>query len=264
MLRSIFGKTLWEQRRALLGWTIGITAVGVLYAIFYPSIKSPEMAQAMEAFAPEFLEALGFTEIASAAGYLGSTTFGILGPVLMIIFGTWLGTKAVAGDEDGGKLDVLLSHPVSRWRVVAERFAALVVGAIAISLVLFVALVAVSGVAQFQEIGPANLLAATTHLALLGIFFGGLALAVGAATASRALVTVVVAVVGIVGYFGNTMAGQIPVLGLVRDVSPFHFYSGGRPLANGIQALDLTILALAAVVLVAIGAAVFSRRDVGV
>ena len=46
----------------------------------------------MESFAPEFMEALGFAAITTPAGYLGSTTFGLLGPILMILFGAWFGT----------------------------------------------------------------------------------------------------------------------------------------------------------------------------
>jgi ABC-2 type transport system permease protein len=264
MLRSLFGKTLWEQRRALLGWAIGITAVGVMYAAFYPTIKSPEIAGIWSNFAPELLQAFGFADIVTPAGYIGSTTFGILGPVLMILFGTWLGIKAVVGDEDAGRLDLLLAHPITRQRLVAERFAALVVAAVTVSLALWLALSAISGVAEFTEIGLVNLLAGSIHLAVLGIFFGGLALAVGAMTGNRAVVIVVVAIVGVVGYFGNTMAGQVDALAFVRDLSPFHFYSGGRPLVNGFQVVDLAVLGGAAVALVAVGAAVFTRRDVSV
>jgi ABC-2 type transport system permease protein len=264
MLRNVFTKTLWEMRRALLGWTIGITAVGVFYAAFFPAIRTPEYEEMMESFAPELMEALGFTAITTPAGYLGSTTFGLLGPILMIVFGTWFGSRAIAGDEGSGKLDVLLAHPVSRWEIVAHRFGSLVVAAALISFVLFAGLVAVSGPAEFGDIGVTNLLAASTHLAALGILFGGLALAVGAATASSTIAAAVVAIVGVVGYFGNTMAARIPEVGLLGDVSPFRLYSGGRPLVNGLQPLDVAVLTLAAIVLVAIGGAAFNRRDVAV
>lgn len=264
MLRSVFTKTLWEHRRALLGWTIGITAVGVFYAGFYPAMSGPDIAAAMENMAPELMEALGFTAIATPAGYLGSTTFGLLGPILMIIMGTWLGIRAVAGDEETGRLDVLLAHPVSRVRVTFERFAALVVAMVLVSLVLFVALVAISGVAQLGGIGVPNLLAASLHLAALGSFFGGLALAVGAATGSRAITTAVVGTVGVASYFANTLAAQIDAVAWAREISPFRYYSGGRPLENGLQPADLGVLAVAAIVLVAVGTVAFTRRDVGV
>jgi ABC-2 type transport system permease protein len=264
MLHSVFSKSLWEQRRALVGWTIGITAVGVFYASFFPAVSGPEISEAMENMAPELMEALGFTAISTPAGYLGSTTFGLLGPVLMIVMGTWLGTRAIAGDEESGRLDVLLAHPVSRVQVAVERFAALAVAMGVVSLVLLAALLAVSGVAQLETIGAANLAAACLHLAVLGTFFGGLALAVGAATGSRALCSAVAAAVGVVGYFANTLAAQIDAVSWAQSLSPFRYYSGGRPLVNGVQVVDLGILAAAAIALVAIGTALFSKRDVGV
>jgi ABC-2 type transport system permease protein len=264
MSRSVFGKTLWDMRRVLVGWIVGIVAIGILYAAWYPLIRTPEYVELMESFAPDLMEAMGFDDITTPAGYLGSTTFGILGPILVIIFGTWLGIRSVAGDEDSGKLEVLLAHPVSRWRVVIERFGVLVVALLLACAALFVALVLVSGPAELVGLEPPELLAGSTHLAALGIVFGSLALAVGAATASRALAAGVVAVVGIVSYFGNTMASQIPEIGILRDLSPFHFYSGGRPLVNGFGVADLGVLAVAAVILVAIAGAAFDRRDVGV
>ena len=261
---SVFTKTLWDMRRVLLGWVIGIVAIGVLYAAWYPLIRTPEYTEFMESFAPDLMETLGFDDITTPAGYLGSTTFGILGPIIVIIFSTWLGIRSIAGDEDSGKLDVLLAHPVSRWRLVVERFGVLVVALIVACTALFVALLAIAGPAELVGLGAVELLAGSAHLAALGVFFGSLALAIGAATASRALAAGVVAVVGIVSYFGNTMASQIPEIGLLRDVSPFHFYSGGRPLVNGFQVVDLGVLAVAALILVAIGGALFDRRDVAV
>ena len=264
MLRSVFAKTIWEQRRALLGWTIGITAVGVFYAAFYPAMNAPDIAEVMENMAPELMEALGFTAIATPAGYLGSTTFGLLTPILIIVLGTWLGVRAVAGDEDAGRLDVLLAHPISRTRVAVERFGSLIVTIVIVCLVLFLALVAISGPAELSEIGTANLLAASLHLAVLGTFFGGLALAVGAATGSRTIASAAVGVIAVVSYFANTLAAQIDAIAWARDLSPFRYYSGGRPLVNGVQPLDLAVLVVAAISIVAIGTALFSRRDVAV
>jgi ABC-2 type transport system permease protein len=264
MLRSVFGKTLRDQRRSLLGWTVVIAAVGVLYAAFWPLMVTPEMKAAMDAFPPALLEALNFTDITSAAGYVGSTTFGLLGPALVIIFAAALGGSAIAGEEESGRLDLTLAHPVSRWSVALQRFAALVVGILLAGGGLAVALIAISGPAQLDDIGTANLVAASLHLAVFGIFFGALALAVGAMTGRRSLVYAVVALVAIGGFLANNLAPLVDEIAFLRDVSPFHFYSGGVPLKNGLQLADLGVLAAASAVLVAIGGAIFDRRDVAV
>jgi ABC-2 type transport system permease protein len=264
MLRSVFGKTLWDQRQALAGWTIGVTAVGLLYAAFYPTINTPEMADVMDSFPPGLLDAIGFTDITSAAGYVGSTTFGLLGPALIVIMAAALGAAAIAGEEDSGRLDLTLAHPVSRWSVAVQRFAALVVAMLITATVLWLGLVAISGVAQLDEIGVVNLAAASFHLALLGIFFGALALGVGAATGRRSVVYAAVAILGVGTFLGNNLGPVVEGLAWLRDVSPFHYYSGGMPLRNGLQLVDAAILAVASVVLVAAGGFAFDRRDVAV
>jgi beta-exotoxin I transport system permease protein len=208
MLRSVFTKTLWDQRRVLFGWAIGITAVGVGYAAFYPAINSPQYLDMLESFPPGVLDAMGFADIATAAGYLGSTTFGLLGPALIIVMAAALGGAAIAGDEESGRLDLTLAHPVSRWAVLTQRFAAFVLGMLIVCTVLALALLAISGAAELGEIGPSNLAAGGLHLALLGTLFGALAIAVGAATGRRSLVYAVVAIVGVVGFFGNTSGRQ--------------------------------------------------------
>jgi hypothetical protein len=154
MLRNVFTKTLWDQRRGIVIWSLAIAAVGVMYAAFYPLMRNPEMEAVIDAYPPELLDALGFTDITSPAGYLGGTTYGLLGPILMIIFAGMFGTRAIAGEEEAGRMDVLLAHPVGRGRVVVHRAAALLVAVGLAALVLFVAMLAVSGPAEVTEVGP--------------------------------------------------------------------------------------------------------------
>jgi ABC-2 type transport system permease protein len=264
MLRSVFGKTIRDQRRSLLAWLIGITVIGVFYAAFYPVINTPELRAAMEAYPEGFLDAIGFTDVTSAAGYLGSTTFGLLGPALIIAFASAVGGSAIAGEEESGRLDLVLAHPVSRWSLVAQRFAAIVVAMVAVGLVLAVGLVAISGPADLGDIGTANLFAASIQLALFGSLFGAIALAVGAATGRRSLVYAIVAIVGVAGFFGNNLGPSIEGLEWLADVSPFGLYLGGEPLKNGLQVADSAVLVVVSLVLVAAGGLRFDRRDIAV
>lgn len=73
-----------------------------------------------------------------------------------------------------------------------------------------------------------------------------------------------VAIIGIAGYFANTLGPSVEVIAWSRDVSPFRYYSGGQPLVNGWQLSDGLVLLLASAVMVAIGVVGFRRRDVAV
>ena len=263
MLRNVFTKTLWDQRRALLAWMIGIAVATTVYASFYPTMRNPEMEAAMANYPQVMMDAFGFQDLVSPAGYLAGTVFGIIGPVLLIIFTTGVGARAIAGEEESGRLDLLLAYPVSRTRVVLQRFAALVVATLLLGGAMLLVLFALTGPAEL-EIPPAHLAAMVLHLVLLGITFGALALALGAAFGRRALALAVAAVTGVSTYFANTLAPQSARLAWLQDVSPFHYYSGGQPLRNGLQLGDATILLVVSVVLVAVGTLIFTRRDVAV
>lgn len=262
MLRSVFTKSLWDQRRGIVAWAIAIAVVGAAYAAFYPSINDPNMEAALDAFPKEVLDALGMADITSPQGYVGSTVFGLLGPALMIVYAASLGTRAIAGDEESGRLDLLLAHPVTRWSVVLQRAAAVVVALAVATAALLAAMVAISGPAQLGALSVADLAAASLQLFLLAAVFATLALAVGAATGSRALAMGTVAFVAVGSYLANTMGPSVSAIAWTQHLSPFFYATGGQPLANGWQVGDALILSSVAVILVGAAVFAFGRRDV--
>jgi ABC-2 type transport system permease protein len=264
MLRNVATKWFWDQRRGIAVWTIAIAVVGVTYASFYPSINSPEMQAALEAYPQGLLDALGMTDITRPAGYLGSTTFGLLGPVLMIIFGAGMGTRAIAGEEESGRLDLLVAHPISRSSLVAQRALSIAMALGVATAALFGAMVAIAEPARLDSVGIENLGAASLQLFLLAMVMSMAGLAVGAATGNRAAAWGGVALVAVGGYLANTMGPSVDAVAWTRNLSPFHYYSGGQPLINGWQPGDAILLASTSLVLVVAAAIAFTRRDVGV
>jgi ABC-2 type transport system permease protein len=129
---------------------------------------------------------------------------------------------------------------------------------------LLIGMLAVAGPAEFSDIGATNLAAASGQLVLLAFCFGSLALAVGAVTGRRGLALGVVALVGVLTYFANTLGPSVEALAWSEKVSPFFYYSGGDPLRNGFQVMDSLILLAAAAVLIGIAVLGFRRRDVAV
>ena len=264
MLRNVFTKTLWDARRSLLGWALAISAVAAMYAAFWPSVNTPQMQQALGNYPQGVLEALNYNDLASPAGYLGSSVYGLLVPLLVAVFAIDWGTRAVAGDEEAGTLDLLLAHPVSRTRLALQRFAALITALTLIGALLLLAMLAIAGPAQLQGITATEFAAATAQLALFGACLGALAFAVGAATGRKALALGASAGVAVLAYLANGVFPQLQGLEWTRDLSPWHWYLGGEPLKNGLQAGDALLLLVVTLVLVAAGTLLFNRRDVAV
>lgn len=257
----VFTKTLRDSRRSLLGWTVGITVAAAAYASFYPQMAANGAAQAENL--PEGLrDALNMNDISSAAGYLGSTVFGLIVPLLAMFFGAAVGARVSAADEESGTLDLLLAHPLTRTSLIAERFAALIAAATGIGVVVLLTMLAIRSSADLTTVGVGQFAAQCVHLVLLTVCFGALATTIGAVTGHRATVFALTAVVGVATWAAHSFADTIG-LGWTAYLSPFHYYIDSEPLRNGISVSDAAALAAASLILVAAGTYRFNQRDLG-
>ena len=266
MLRSVFLKTLRDQRRAILWWVIGLLGLAAYLAVLYPSISTtPSYNQMLQAWPKGIVASVmgEFPDYSTPEGYMNSTTFFMMVPLLFIAFAAGLGAKAIAGEEEHGTLDVLLANPLPRWRVVLDKFGALVLLTVVLGASLWLGL-AVGGAAVHMDLKLGRLAAVTLSAILLGVAFGTLALAVGAATGKRGLSTALASVVGVVAYFLNSLAPVVSSLQPYRKLSLLYYYIGADPLRNGLNLGHAAVLAGVTVVLLAVGVLAFQRRDVGV
>lgn len=264
MLRNPFTKWLWDARRSILGWSAAVAAVGSMYGSFWPTFDDPEMQELIANYPSEIMEALNYTEIASAAGYLNATVYGLVVAMLMIVYAVSSGTRMIAGDEEAGTLDLILVHPVGRIRVALERYLAFVVSVAIISLVLLIAILAISVPAKLTSIPIENLMAMHLHLLLFGCLFGAVTFAVGTASGSRVLALSIGAGVAVFGFAANGVLRQIEGLEWTKNLSPFDWLNGSAPLTNGVHVADLATMALLSTILVGFGLWAFDRRDIDV
>ena len=129
MLGSVFAKSLRDLRRSFVGWSLGLAGyVGLIVAV-YPTIRdNPDLNKLVESY-PEALKAFiafgGQADFTSAAGYLGSELFAFMIPALFLVASVGNGAGAIAGEEERGTLDLLLSFPRSRTRIAVEKLAAM-------------------------------------------------------------------------------------------------------------------------------------------
>jgi ABC-2 type transport system permease protein len=256
-------RTLREYRRAVIGWAIGIAAFVAIYVGYYAQIKKNPNLVNPDSVPKGMRDFIGVADFSSAVGYLQGSVYGLLGPLLLIMFAAMLGTRGVAGPEESGVLDLLMSNPIGRRRFIAERFSAFAALVIAVGLVPWLLVLGYDNGLD-MGISGANVSAASLGLLLLTLVFGTLAFAVGAATGSRSTALAVTGAVAVVTYLirslGNVSASVRPL----RWLSPFHYYLGGDPLNNGFQVGYLLVMVAIVAALVVSGLVIFERRDLGV
>ena len=259
----VFAKTLRDQRRALIGWGLGMALLVVLYASFYPSIKgnAEQLNQYMESLPEALRNLIGRSgSITSSTGYLQSEIFSIMGPLLLMILAIGTGARAIAGEEEAGSLDLLLVNPITRRRVVAEKFWAMVVATVGVGVVMWVAIVLV-GPPFGLHVSLVNLAAAVIGAVLVAIGFGTWALALGCWLGKRGLAIAVVTSVAVVTYLFHVLAPSVDAVRSLRMLSPFYYYIANDPLRSGLDAVHVVVLLGIAAVGLVVALVAFERRD---
>jgi ABC-2 type transport system permease protein len=174
----------------------------------------------------------------------------------------YLAVRAVAsglsGASESGRLDVLLSSPVSRRRLVAAGFAATAVE-LAIVLVITGALTGVGSVLAGAGLSGSRAVAGFAAVWPLALFFAGLGVVATAFSLRTSVVTGSVAGVLVAMYVVDLVGRLDPDLSGVRYASVFKYY--GNAIQDGIEPIAFCGLTAAAVVLAGLGAWLFDRRD---
>lgn len=260
---EILERSMAERRRSTIGWCAGAAAYTLINVAVYPQVKSQSgLNDLIKEYPPALMSMMGIDaetlDITSAVGYLGSQ-MNMIGPLLLVMLGIAFGSASLAGEEENGTLAMVLSYPVSRARVVVEKGAALLLVVALMTLALLGAIVA--GRLFDLDIPVAGLIAFCVSLALLGALFGMLALAVGAATGSKALGTGIAATVAAATYLVSSLAPVVSGVRPLRWGSPFWYATGGNPLANGLVVRDVAVLVAGTLVLWALAVVAFDRRD---
>lgn len=262
MAAEIFRRGVLDHRRALIAWCVGIAAYVALIAAIFPSVESsPDFDRLVESY-PEALKALFGLQggsITTGAGFLDVELFSLMLPLLVLVLAIGSGARTFAGEEDAGRLEVLLSYPVRRRDAVLAKGAAVAAEVVVACAVAGLAIAVLDPLVGL-ELSRTNLLTACLSVAALGILFGWSALALGAALPSRAAAIGVPAGVAAVSYLVGGLHSLAAWLDPFRYVSPF-WLVGAAQLRNGADLAGvLAILVVAAVVLVA-GAVLVERRD---
>jgi ABC-2 type transport system permease protein len=230
----------------------------------FPSIRNrPEFEDLLDKYPKEllaFFGGAGDLDVTSPVGYLRVELMSFMAPVLALVLAIGTGAGALAGEEESGRLELVLAQPVSRRRVVAEA-ALVVLHAVGfMTVVLWLALWA-GTVATGMHVAVARLLAGALAVGVLALVYGLVALALGAATGRRAFAIAVATALAVAAYLVSSLSDLIAGLRPLRPLSPFRETLGLDPLATGFHPVATVALLALCVALVAVGGAGIERRD---
>lgn len=238
---------------AAAGMILVLLMVGALFPAVGGAIGKLDLPEGVT-------DLLGGADYGSLTGWMRSEIGAVYGPLVIGATAITAAAGSTAGEEEAGILGLVLAHPVDRSRLIVAKAGAVAVGVAIVAFGTWLGLIAGVAVAG-GGIGLGDLTALAVHLACFGLAVGALALAVAAATGRKAVAVAVASAFAVAGFLVNGFAPLVDAIEWLKYLSPFHYYEGSDPIANGIDVGDLAVLAGAAIVMTAAAATLIRRRD---
>jgi ABC-2 type transport system permease protein len=242
---------VYEQRWGILAWGIG----SGFFAFYLASIgrQMLDLIQGSSGFRA-YLSLIGHgNPYVALTGYLW---FGIFLALLAVFAVTQVARWSA--DDNEGRLEMVLSAPVSRTRVVLERALALLLRMTGVIVIAGVALQLGAATANFSfDLGP------LTVASLLLLPFGLSFAAIGAALASRVPRTAVAVLTAFtfVSYLLTELGPLLKWPDWILKLSVFSLY--GTPLTSGVDWTGLWVMLGITVAGFGLATLLMQRRDVG-
>jgi len=246
-----------DRRRSLLAWGAPLGLWSAFIVVIFPSIENA-LSKAVQSYPTALKEAFGIGELTSVEQYLQAEMLSLIVPLALGYLAVRAVASGLSGAAESGRLDVLLSAPVSRRRLAAASFAATAVE-LAIVLVLTVLLTLLGGLVSGADLSLGAALAGYANVWPLALLFAGLGIVATGFSLRTSVVTGSVAGVLVTMYVIDLVGRLDPDLSGVRYASAFKYY--GNAIEDGIDPLAFCGVTAVAIVLAAVGAWLFERRD---
>ncbi|GAA1937138.1 ABC transporter permease subunit [Nocardioides marmoribigeumensis] len=258
---TLFRKTMRDQRRALVGWGAGVVLLVLAESALWPTVRDmPDFGELLKSYPEGMRELFNVEAMTTGRGFLNAELFSLLLPALFITYAVGRGARLVAGEEEDGTLEVLLVTPLSTGRLLWEKALALATSVALLGVVLALGTWLCSLVFGL-DLSLLQVLAGSLAVSALGLEYGLLALAVGAATARRAVAVGVATAAAVAAYVLYAVALFVDWLADWRGWSPFEQALSAGPLAGSVP-WQLVWVGLAGLVAVALAAPILARRDI--
>jgi ABC-2 type transport system permease protein len=246
-----------ERRRSPLAWGLPLGAMSAFIVAIFPSVQGA-LTDVVAHYPEGLKQAFGIGRLSDVEQYLHGEMLSLIVPLAA----GYLAARAVASDLSGaaesGRLEVVLSAPVRRSAVSMGAFLAAAVEVAAVLLVTLV-LSLLGSVVAGAGLGVGHALAGFTAVWPLALVGGGLAVMVCGLSLKTSIVTGVVAG-SLVAMYVLDLVGKLDAgLEAVRYASIFKYY--GKAIEAGIEPAAFVGLAALALILAAVGALLFERRD---
>ena len=229
--------------------------IGPMYAMLDETMKALG-----EQFPEDLLALFGGGDLSTPEGFYQVEMFGMMIPIGVITVAIAIGAGAMAGEEKRNTMGLLLANPLRRSTVVIQKTATMILYAFIVAFASFLGVAAGSLVAGLG-MSITNIAATCALAGLLGLAFGGLALALGGMTGRVSIASFGAVGLAVVMFIINGFLPLNESTEAWARISPFHYYLSSDPLNTGMHWGHALVLAALFGIGVVVAVLTFQRRD---
>ncbi|MDB5165176.1 MAG: transporter permease [Candidatus Saccharibacteria bacterium] len=264
MMRSVYLKTLYDKRWFVFGWTLGFVALSVLMTSFFPAMRQTGALDALVTNMPPALQGLigNLGDLKSFPTYIASQLFDIRVPLIAGVMAIILALGLSTAEEERGELRTLLSLPISRTKLLIEKWLALGTIMAISTLGIIIGILASAPLVDGASIELSTLLHLVAMTWLIMVTFGTVTFAAGFASGSRAFANTLGVLVIIGSFILSTFGQSVDWLSDFEKFSLLHYFPAVEIAKNSIDFNNVVVLGTVAAVSLIIAVILFRRRDV--
>ena len=259
-------RLIWQEikfrRNAIIGWSLGLCFFPIVYIGIYPSVAD-EMAGLADL---EIYQAMGMS-LGTFADWVGSILI-IFMPLIAAVYAVINGTGTLAGEEEDGRLEMVVTLPLPRWQIVTAKAIALTISTIIMFVVVsIVSFIVFQGIESQIETELVGMDIASGVLSTLPLVFavGMIGMFLAAFCSSRRIASIISAAILIFSYFGSNLANSTTALEPFEPLFLFTYLDAtGQAVLEGQQASDVLVLVGIGLVAFALAVFFFQRRNLTV
>lgn len=242
-MMRVFTRTLVDKKWFIIGWSVGFIALAGLMVAFFPAMKMDgALDELIKSMPPAFQGLVGnLADLKEFSTYLASQMFDIrlqmLGGVMAIILALGLSV----GDEDAGTMRTTLALPVSRTKLLFERWLAIIVITGIVVLASGAAVLAIQPtIGEAVDLAVLGRLLAMTWLVMVALSTVTYAAAMG--TGSRSSATTIGVVLVAASFILSTFADGVEWLRSFEPLSVYYYYPAVEIAKDSINLSDVIVL----------------------
>jgi ABC-2 type transport system permease protein len=256
-LRSVYTRSLGMIVAPACWWTLGIAGFAGWMVVVVKQIET-KMAPifASSPILKDLITKVGGGDLTTNATILSA--FFVLLPLLLMAFAVTQANRWSADEEDG-RLELVLSTPQPRLRVLLGRFAALTTATVIIG-VLTLAVTALASAATGLKLDGGNLAAATLGMIPLGLLLAAIGYLLSG-WLRTAVDTGLLSFLLVIWFFISFIGPELNWSDAALRLSAFYYY--GTPLLHGLPLLDMLGVLAVSIVALVLASVRFVRKDIG-